>query len=179
MKIPIFPGKYHQNGGLSMAMLVSRSVFIFAWFFTETGCAGFAGSTVDPDFWHISQWPARWMMSKRLINTTAATSPLCPYLYNLSLIYPNYSEYLHFFVGVFGSKGFWCFKRKFSMRIFPILGYLPAYVSRSKDPLIVTCHLSRQLNTSWTRNYTQVVGPVREGVIFFVVGREGRFGGFG
>ena len=23
MKIPIFPGKYHQNGGFSMAMLVS------------------------------------------------------------------------------------------------------------------------------------------------------------
>ena len=26
MKIPIFPGKYHQNGGFSMAMLVYRSV---------------------------------------------------------------------------------------------------------------------------------------------------------
>ena len=25
-KIPIFPGKYHQNGGFSMAMLVYRSV---------------------------------------------------------------------------------------------------------------------------------------------------------
>ena len=24
MKIPIFPGKYHQNGGFSMAMLVYR-----------------------------------------------------------------------------------------------------------------------------------------------------------
>ena len=24
---PIFPGKYHQNGGFSMAMLVSGSVF--------------------------------------------------------------------------------------------------------------------------------------------------------
>ena len=27
MKIHIFPGKYHQNGGFSMAMLVYRSVF--------------------------------------------------------------------------------------------------------------------------------------------------------
>ena len=26
MKIPIFPSKYHQNGGFSMAMLVYRSV---------------------------------------------------------------------------------------------------------------------------------------------------------
>ena len=26
MKIPIFPGKYHQNGGFSMAMLVYRKV---------------------------------------------------------------------------------------------------------------------------------------------------------
>ena len=26
MKIPIFPGKYHQNGGCSMAMLVYRRV---------------------------------------------------------------------------------------------------------------------------------------------------------
>ena len=26
MNIPIFPGKYHQNGGFSMAMLVYRSV---------------------------------------------------------------------------------------------------------------------------------------------------------
>ena len=26
MKIPILPGKYHQNGGFSMAMLVYRSV---------------------------------------------------------------------------------------------------------------------------------------------------------
>ncbi len=26
MKIPIFPGKYHQNGGFSMAMLVYRGV---------------------------------------------------------------------------------------------------------------------------------------------------------
>ncbi len=26
MKIPIFPGKYHQNGGFSMAMLVSGRV---------------------------------------------------------------------------------------------------------------------------------------------------------
>ena len=26
MKIPIFPGKYHQNGGFSMALLVYRSV---------------------------------------------------------------------------------------------------------------------------------------------------------
>ena len=25
---PIFPGKYHQNGGFSMAMLVYRSVFL-------------------------------------------------------------------------------------------------------------------------------------------------------
>ncbi len=24
MKIPMFPGKYHQNGGFSMAMLVSE-----------------------------------------------------------------------------------------------------------------------------------------------------------
>ena len=34
MKIPIFPGKYHQNGGCSWAMLVSgrvhlQSMFIF------------------------------------------------------------------------------------------------------------------------------------------------------
>ena len=28
MKIPIFPGKYHQNGGFSMAMLVYRRVNI-------------------------------------------------------------------------------------------------------------------------------------------------------
>ena len=29
MKIPIFPGKYHQNGGFSMAMLVYRGVYPF------------------------------------------------------------------------------------------------------------------------------------------------------
>ena len=29
MKIPIFPGKYHQNGGFSMAMLVYRRVAIY------------------------------------------------------------------------------------------------------------------------------------------------------
>ena len=28
MKIPIFPGKYHQNGGFSMAMLVSGRVLV-------------------------------------------------------------------------------------------------------------------------------------------------------
>ncbi len=28
MKIPIFPGKYHQNGGFSMAMFVYRRVHI-------------------------------------------------------------------------------------------------------------------------------------------------------
>jgi len=28
MKIPIFPEKYHQNGGFSMAMLVSGRVLI-------------------------------------------------------------------------------------------------------------------------------------------------------
>ena len=28
MKIPIFPGKYHQNGGFSMAMLVYRRVCV-------------------------------------------------------------------------------------------------------------------------------------------------------
>ncbi len=28
MKIPIFPGKYHQNGGFSMSMLVSGRVFV-------------------------------------------------------------------------------------------------------------------------------------------------------
>jgi len=28
MKIPIFPGKYHQNGGFSMAMFVSGRVYI-------------------------------------------------------------------------------------------------------------------------------------------------------
>ena len=44
-------------------------------------------------------------------------------------------------MGVFGSKGFWCFKRKFSMRIFPILGYLPAYVLVPKIhwEISVTC----------------------------------------
>ena len=34
---PIFPGKYHQNGGFSMAMLVSGSVMVTWWF-------GFRGS---------------------------------------------------------------------------------------------------------------------------------------
>ena len=29
MKIPIFPGEYHQNGGFSMAKLVSRRVIIY------------------------------------------------------------------------------------------------------------------------------------------------------
>ncbi len=29
MKIPIFPGKYHQNGGFSMAMLVYWRVTVF------------------------------------------------------------------------------------------------------------------------------------------------------
>ena len=29
MKIPIFPGKYHQNGGFSWAMLVYRRVVDF------------------------------------------------------------------------------------------------------------------------------------------------------
>ena len=32
MKIPIVPGKYHQNGGFSMAMLVYRSVTKGFWF---------------------------------------------------------------------------------------------------------------------------------------------------
>ena len=32
MKIPIFPGKYHQNGGFSWAMLVYRRViFVEIW----------------------------------------------------------------------------------------------------------------------------------------------------
>ena len=34
MKIPIFPGKYHQNGGFSMAMLVYRrvlSIVVWKW----------------------------------------------------------------------------------------------------------------------------------------------------
>ena len=38
MKIPIFPGKYHQNGGFSMAMLVYRSVSLLnctCWVETE------------------------------------------------------------------------------------------------------------------------------------------------
>ena len=30
MKIPVFPGKYHQNGELSMAMLVYRRVRYFS-----------------------------------------------------------------------------------------------------------------------------------------------------
>ena len=29
MKIPIFPGKYHQNGGFSWAMLVYRRVIFY------------------------------------------------------------------------------------------------------------------------------------------------------
>ena len=28
MKIPIFPGKYHQNGGFSMAMLVLANIWM-------------------------------------------------------------------------------------------------------------------------------------------------------
>lgn len=47
-------------------------------------------------------------------------------------------------------------------------------MSPSRDPLRNFCHPFRQLNTSWTRNYTQVVGPVREGVLLFCLGREGR-----
>ena len=31
MKIPLFPGKYHQNGGFSVAMLVSGRVNIFSY----------------------------------------------------------------------------------------------------------------------------------------------------
>ncbi len=32
MKIPIFPGKYHQNGGFSWAMLVYRRVIFDNYF---------------------------------------------------------------------------------------------------------------------------------------------------
>ena len=35
MKIPIFPGKYHQNGGFSWAMLVSGRVLFFELMFTR------------------------------------------------------------------------------------------------------------------------------------------------
>ena len=35
MKIPIFPGKYHQNGGFSMAMLVYRRVGVLVVFSGE------------------------------------------------------------------------------------------------------------------------------------------------
>ena len=44
MKIPIFPVKYHQNGGFSMAMLVHRSVHFFLghwishWIFKSRSC---------------------------------------------------------------------------------------------------------------------------------------------
>ena len=31
-KCPFFPGKYHQNGGFSMAMLVYLSVMVSWWF---------------------------------------------------------------------------------------------------------------------------------------------------
>ncbi len=45
MKIPIFPGKYHQNGGFSMAMLVSGRVGKYQLEYTW-GCTPFqdAGS---------------------------------------------------------------------------------------------------------------------------------------
>ena len=36
MKIPIFPGKYHENGGFSMAMLVYRSVYLLWSSFTPS-----------------------------------------------------------------------------------------------------------------------------------------------
>ena len=36
MKIPIFPGKYYQNGGFSMAMLVSGRVLILLRVVSET-----------------------------------------------------------------------------------------------------------------------------------------------
>ena len=36
MKIPIFPGKYHQNGGFSMAMLDYRGVVLHVGLFSNT-----------------------------------------------------------------------------------------------------------------------------------------------
>ena len=41
MKIPIFPNKYHQYGGCSMAMLVSGSVYIY--YFTNLDFPEIAG----------------------------------------------------------------------------------------------------------------------------------------
>ncbi len=39
MKIPIIPGKYHQNGGFSMAMLVSGRVVV-CWYLFQVHLLG-------------------------------------------------------------------------------------------------------------------------------------------
>ena len=49
MKIPIFPGKYHQNGGFSMAMLVYRRVKLKV----EMGCSFDSGSFTIYFFFNI------------------------------------------------------------------------------------------------------------------------------
>ena len=46
MKIPLFPGKYHQNGGFSMAMLVYRRV----WYSTFNWWQG-KPCMISPDVW--------------------------------------------------------------------------------------------------------------------------------
>ena len=45
MKIPIFPDKYHQNGGFSMAMLVYRSVIFQPSFFRGCNLTNLGGVT--------------------------------------------------------------------------------------------------------------------------------------
>ena len=52
MKIPIFPGKYHQNGGFSMAMLVYRSVG--------------PGGSRTAIFWDDDGWKTRWQLSPQI-----------------------------------------------------------------------------------------------------------------
>ena len=52
MKITIFPGKYHQNGGFSMAMLVSGRVFEFFYYFQWTN--------FWPDSYSKHLIPPRW-----------------------------------------------------------------------------------------------------------------------
>ena len=52
-KIPIFPGKYHQNGGFSWAMLASgRAITIKMMFSTRHSCRVFLSNMLmDPKNW--------------------------------------------------------------------------------------------------------------------------------
>ena len=63
MKIPIFPGKYHQNGGFSMAMLPPLIYYMrcLGWLSQADSLAGFSGGPMEflvSAFFPTSHWVA-------------------------------------------------------------------------------------------------------------------------